>query len=153
MNPTSPMTGSAQTGLTGPTYTLTDDVGPNASSEQWAVTSLGGTQTGVEVHSVSNPFTLTVERPSNFKQLGKANPVTGVVASVPRNVHTVRVRKGVSVLSTQPVVPALVECKVHVPAGSDTEDPESVRAMLSLMIGALSDLSSDIGDLAITGVL
>lgn len=153
MNPTSPLAGGSQTGFTSPTYTLAPDVGPNASSEQWAVTATGGTQTGVTVHSVSSPFTLTVERPSQFKQLGKANPITGVVANVPRNVYTIRVRKGVDVLAGQPIVPALGEVKLHIPAGADTADANNVRALISCLVGALNDLSTEIGDMSITGVL
>lgn len=153
ISPSSPVTGSAQTGLTSPTYTLVEDTPPNAHSKQWAVSALGGTQTGVEVHSVSNPFTLTVERPASFRMLGGVNPVTGVLGSVPRNVFTVRVRKGVIPLSGQNPVPALLEAKLSVPAGADVADPESVRAALSLLLGAMSAESSDIGDSLISGVL
>jgi hypothetical protein len=40
-----------------------------------------------------------------------------------------------------------------VPAGADTADPESVRAAMSLFIGALWEQSNELGDAIITGVL
>lgn len=150
---TSPLTGASQSDLTTPTYTLASDTPPNARSKQWAVTALGGTQTGVDVHSVSNPFTITFERPASFKQLGQPNPVTGVVSNVGRNVFTVRTRKGVTPLSGQSEQIMLVETKISVPAGSDTADSTSIQAALSAHIGALSDMDAEVGDLAIDGVL
>jgi hypothetical protein len=64
--PTSPVTGAAQSGLTAPTYTLTADVAPAQNAKQYAVTALGGTQTGVISHSVAAPFTLAM-----FRQTGE----------------------------------------------------------------------------------
>lgn len=152
-SPTSPITGATQTGLTSPTFTVTADTPPNAHSKQFAVTSLGGTQTGVEVHSVSNPFTITMERPLAYKQLGQPNPVTGAVANVPRNRHVVRIRKG-----TRPLVgqnPVVSSCTVNIDtaAGADLADPLSIKSMLSCAIGVLHQQSAGIGDTTISGVL
>jgi hypothetical protein len=149
----SPITGASQTGLTSPTFTLTSDTAPNANSKQYAVTALGGTQTGVDTHSVSKPFTITVYRPQTLRVLGTPNPVTGVVTSVPRNVYGVLTRKGVSPLSGQPNAVMLIRTSIEVPAGSDTVEPEDIRAALSAHIGALSQTSSGIGDTAVSGVL
>jgi len=145
ISPTSPLSGATQPDLTSPTYTLTEDIGPNANSKQWIVTSLGGTQTGVDTHSVSKPFTLTVERPSTFRQIGAVNPTTGVVSNVPNNVYTVRVRKGVVPLSGQNPRNCICEARFSVPAGSDTADLPNLEAALSCMIGALTDISTDLG--------
>lgn len=153
ISPSSPVTGGAQTGLTSPTFTLVADKAPNAHANQWAVSALGGTQTGVEVHSVSNPFTLTVERPASYRLLGGVNPVTGVLGTIPRNTFTVRVRKGIVPLTGQNAVPALLECKLAIPAGGDVADPESIRAGLSLLLGAMWAESADIGDALVSGVI
>jgi len=59
VNITTPITGAAQTGLTSPTYTNVGMAGPDANVKQVAVTALGGTQTGVDVHSVARPFTIS----------------------------------------------------------------------------------------------
>jgi hypothetical protein len=151
--PTSPVTGASQTGLTSPTYTLTADTPPNAHSEQFAVTALGGTQTGVNAHSVSEPFTLTMERPATFRMVGVPNPVTGVISNIPMNVYKLRARKGVTPYSGQPSKTAQAELRISVPAGADNEDAVSVRALLSLIGGALWQDSSGIGDILIDGVL
>lgn len=152
-DPTSPVTGAAQTGLTSPTYTLTQDVAPDNNGEQHAVTALGGTQTGVEAHSVSKPFTVTMTRPKAFKPLGRVHPVSGVLTSVPRNVYKLRTRKGVVPLDGQSPVIATVTTTIEVPAGSDDADPESIRAMLSCHFGVIADQTSGIGDSCVNGVL
>lgn len=152
-DPSSPVTGGAQTGLTSPTYTLTADLAPSNVGEQFAVTALGGTQTGVEAHSVSSPFTLTMERPAQFRQIGPVNPSTGVVSNVPRNTFKIRVRKGVEPLSGQSHQNLVAELKISVPAGADTADPESIRAAMSLLFGTLWAESSDLGDTLIDGIL
>lgn len=153
VNLSSPITGLAQTGLTSPTYTIVDDNAPTNNGKQYAVTALGGTQTGVTVSSVAAPFTLTFFKPAVLKQLGKANPVTGVINGIPRNTYKLITRKGVLPLAGQPYQNMLIETIISVPAGADLADPEDVRAALSAHFGALSQVSSGIGDTAVTGVM
>lgn len=157
-SPTSPVIGATVTGLTSPTYTLVEDTPPNSHSQQWAVSALGGTQSGVEVHSVSSPFTITWERPAQFRSLGVVNPVTGRLGAVPRNVYKIRCRKGVEPLSGQAFVNAQAELSISVPAGADVADPESVRAMLSaffgfLATGTMTGSSLELADSTIDGIL
>lgn len=152
-NPTSPITGGAQTGLTSPTYTFVSDVAPDANGKQVAVTALGGTQTGVQVHSVASPFTLTFARPKAFKALGQPNPVTGRLPSVPRNTYKIITRKGVVPLAGQPAATMLVTTTIDVPAGSDSYDATNVRAALSAHIGALNQQSAGIGDTGTSGIM
>lgn len=152
-SPTTPITGAAQTGLTSPTYTLTSDVAPDNNGKQQAITALGGTQTGVIYHSIAAPFTLTFVRPKSFKTLGKANPVTGLISSVPRNVFKIITRKGVLPLAGQPYATMLVTTTIELPAGSDSADAANVRAALSCHIGALSQQSAGVGDTSVTGVM
>lgn len=152
-NPTSPITGGAQTGLTSPTYTFVSDVAPDANGKQVAVTALGGTQTGVQVHSVASPFTLTFARPKAFKALGQPNPVTGRLPSVPRNTYKIITRKGVVPLAGQPAATMLVTTTIDVPAGSDSYDAMNVRAALSAHIGALNQQSAGIGDTGTSGIM
>lgn len=150
---TSPVTGSAQTGLTSPTYTLTADIAPDSNGKQNAVTALGGTQAGVNTHSVASPFTVTAVRPKILKGLGQANPVTGVIKNVPRNTYKLITRKGVIPLAGQSSVTMLVTTTVEVPAGADLADAPNVRAALSAHIGALSQQSAGIGDTAVSGII
>jgi len=150
---TTPVTGSAQTGFTAPTYTMTQDVAPDVNGKQHAVTALGGTQAGVRTHSVSDPFTITVNRAKNPKVLPSPNAVTGKYSSVPRNVHTFNVRKGVNFAANNAPDLMLVRCEISVPAGADAYDAANVRAALSLLIGALTQQSAGLGDLAATGII
>lgn len=150
---TSPVTGSAQTGFTAPTYTHVTDIAPDNNGKQYAVTALGGTQTGVTVHSATNPFTATVTRPRVFKPLGKANPSTGVIGSVPVNVYKFLVRKGAVPLVGQAPATAYIRAEMGIPAGTDTASPAELRAMLSLFIGAVTQVSAGLGDSVTSGVL
>lgn len=151
--PTSPITGGAQTGLTSPTYTHVADIAPDVNGKQIAVTALGGTQTGVTVHSVTSPFTATLIRPKTFKVLGKTNPVTGLLPAVPKNQWRLIVRKGVLPLAGQPTSTLILDLTMSIPAGADTADPANVRAAFSALIGLLSQQSAGIGDSVVSGVV
>lgn len=152
-NPTSPVTGGAQTGLTSPTYTLSADTPPAINAKQFAVTALGGTQTGVDTHSVARPFTITMFRPTTPRVLGSPNPSTGVVNDVPNNVYTVLVRKGVTPLAGQASRIALFEGRMQIPAGSELADAANIKAMLSAAFGVLMQQSSGVGDTVVSGIL
>lgn len=150
---TSPVTGAAQTGFTSPTYTLTVDTPPGVNSKQWAITALGGTQTGVDAHTVSKPFTTSFFRPASLKTLPAANPVTGIIKGVGYNVYKLLTRKGMLPAANQTPLVGSVETRIVIPAGADTYEPEEIRAMLSAHIGALSQVSAGLGDTAINGVV
>lgn len=151
-NPTSPITGAAQTGFTSPTYTLTADSAPDVNGKQHAVTALGGTQSGVISNSISMPFTLTWWRPKVLKTNGAMNPSTGLLlGSVPRNVFKLITRKGVSIVGGQAQT-LIITTTIEVPAGADTSDPANVRAALSAHIGGLSQQSAGVGDASVTGI-
>nr|UJQ85802.1 MAG: hypothetical protein 2 [Leviviridae sp.] len=147
------LTGAAQTGFTAPVYNNVADTPPDVASKQYAVTSLGGTQVGVTAHSSSSPFTITLSRPKSFQQLGKAHPVTGLISNVPNNTYKFLTRKGVTVLSGQPIRPMLIRTEILVPAGSDTVDAANIRAALSAHIGVLQAASAGFGDTVVSGVL
>lgn len=151
--PTSPVTGAAVGVFTAPTYTLTLDVAPNINGKQFAVSALGGTQTGVDVNSVSKPFTSTFFRPSVLKTLPAANPTTGVIRSFPVNSYKLVTRKGAVPSVNQASIVARITTTIDVPAGTDTYEPEEIRAMLSAHIGLLSQQASGIADTVLTGVI
>lgn len=150
---TSPVTGAAQTGFTSPTYTLTTDVAQDINGKQWAVSALGGTQSGVTASSVSSPFTVSFYRPKVLKILGNPDAITGIVRSVPRNSYSMIVRKGVLPLAGQPNTNMVCKLTMDVPAGADTADPSNIRAALSLLIGAISQVSAGLGDTEVSGIL
>lgn len=152
-NPSTPVTGAAQTGFTSPTYTLTADIAPAPNGKQFAVTAVGGTQTGVDVHSVSKPFTITMYRPAVLKTLPKANPVTGVIKDIENNVYKIITRKGMAPAANQNNIVAVITTEIKIPAGCDTFEPEEIRAALSAHIGVISQQSSGIGDTTVSGIL
>lgn len=150
--PTSPITGATVTGLTSPTYTIVADTPPNAVSKQYAVSALGGTQTGVNVHTISSPFTLTMFRPQAFKVLGQPNSA-GVISSFPVNRFEILARKGVNVLANQPTQVSMARLSLSIPAGCDTYDSIEWKAMLSAFFGALWANSNALVDTTLTGTL
>lgn len=152
-NLTSPITGAAQTGFTAPTYTLTaDNAPPGSGGKQWAVTALGGTQTGVTAHSIARPFTITVMPPKSWKTL-EAVGNDGVIRTVPRNTVRVLGRIGCLPLAGQANQVAIFRGSLEIPAGADTADAAQIRALLSATIGALSQQSAGLGDSLISGIL
>lgn len=154
-NPTSPVVGPTTiTGLTSPTYTLTEDgAPPDSSARQFVVSALGGTQTGVTTHSVASPFTVAFFRPKVLKTLNVPNPVTGVVSNVGVNVHKLIARKGVTPLTGQPIAPAMIRAEIHIPAGSDSADLPNIKALVALTAGVLQVNANEIVNTLATGTL
>jgi hypothetical protein len=142
-------------GYTTAIVTNVEDTGPNAHSVQRAFTaeSSGTFPATVTFHSVSSPFTFTVERPAQYRILGPVNPVTGKLGSVPRNVFTMRTRKGVTPLSGQAPVTMVIETKVSVPAGADAADPVNIRLALGVHAAEMNNLSTQLAEIFIDGVL
>lgn len=145
------VTGGAQTGFTSPTYTTVVGAYPGQNGKQNYVTAVGGTQVGVRVHSVSDPFTLSAYQPLVPKTLGSA--VNGVYTSIPVNVYGVNVRKGLIPAASQAAQIGMVDIKIRIPAGSDGYDAANVRAMLSAAIGYLNQVSAGLGDTLVAGQL
>lgn len=153
-SPTTPVTGGLQTGMTTPAWTIVADVAPDVNGKQNACTALAsGTAAGVRYHSISDPFTATFSRPKNPKVLPSPNPVTGNYGTIPKNVSTFIVRKGVNFAANQAPQLMLVRCEISVPAGADAYDAVNVRAAISLLIGLLNQQSAGVGDTIVTGVL
>lgn len=151
--PSSPVTGAAVTGLTSPTYTLTTDVAPNINGKQYAITALGGTQTGVDVNTVSKPFSVSFFRPQVLRTLPQANPVTGVIKNVPMNTYKLISRKGALPAANQVSMTARITTIIEIPAGTDTYEPEELRAMISSHFGVGWAQASGIADTVISGVI
>lgn len=149
----STITGATVTGLTSPTYTVTADAALNAYSKQWAITAIGGTQTGVDTgSSVARPWTIAFARPQNAKQLNAIDS-NGVLRAVPMNEYLTVSRKGVTPLAGQPSKAAVFRGSWSIPAGSDTADLPNLRAFVSSTIGALNQQSNGLFDTFVNGVL
>jgi hypothetical protein len=152
-NVSSPVNGGAQTGFTSPTYTLVADQATDVNMKQWAVTGVGGAGNTPALHSASSPFSTSMWKPKVFKQLGTINPATGRLANVPINVYKGVTRKGTVPLAGQPAATSYIKSEIGIAAGADTASPIDVRAMISLHIGMLNQISAGLGDTAVTGLL
>lgn len=152
-NPTSPVAGAAMSGFTAPTYTLTADTPPNPQTKQYAVTAVGGTQTGVSVHSPSSPFIFAISRPAAFKGLSLVNPVTGQLTSVPRNTWKMLAVKGAIPLTGQAPQNCVFRAEMVVPAGVETTSPAELKAWLALVGGLLWAECNDVQLCLTTGLL
>jgi hypothetical protein len=152
-SPDSSTTGGTVTGLTTPTYGIVADLAPEQNGVQHAVTSLGGTQTNVRTHSVSDPFTVTFYKPKNPKALPSPNPVTGRYGAIPKNTFGLIIRKGVNYAANQAPDIATVRCEFSIPAGSDSYDSVNLKAMVSFLVGLLNEESNDLAESLITGIV
>lgn len=148
---TTPITGSAQTGFTTPGYTIVQGTAPDVNAKQWYCSALTGTQAGVTTHSASSPFTFTWWQPKGFKRLPKANPMTGVISNIPKNVFLGKVRKGAVPLAGQSPEVIELDVRLAVPAGVDTANPAEIRAAISACIGMLTQVSAAYGDSVVLG--
>ncbi|DAD51664.1 TPA_asm: coat protein [ssRNA phage Gephyllon.1_9] len=151
--PSTPVTGAAVAVFTSPTYTITADVAPSINGKQYAVTALGGTQANVDVNSVSKPFTISFFRPVVLRTLPQANPVTGIIKNVPMNTYKLITRKGAQPAASQVNMTARITTTIEVPAGTDTYEPEEIKAMISAHFGTGWAQASGIADTVTTGVL
>jgi len=138
-NPTSPVTGAAISGLTSPTYTITEDQAPDGDTRRFLVTALGGTQTGVETHTVSSPFACHVSRPKTIRTLGRINPATGFYMALPVNEFRRRIYKGVTIVNgaiSQEAV-CVDDRRSRIVAGSELSgnDVEDLKAFASFAAG------------------
>jgi hypothetical protein len=152
-SPTSPVTGGAMSQFTTPTYTLSVDTAPAVNGKQHAVTTLGGTQTGVRVHTVSDPFTVAMFRPLNPSVLPSPNATTGKYPSIPKNVYGQVTRKGVNYAANNAPAILIGRWSSEVPAGADAYDSANVRAYVSLFTGINWQQSQGLGDLLCNGIL
>jgi hypothetical protein len=141
------ITGSAQTGFTSPTYTVTVEKG--IKEQIIHVTALGGTQTDVRANSISDPFRLQVSLPAQYR--AALPSVNGVSPQQPKNVIRVRVIKGGRPATDAASQIIDFDAKLAIPAGVDAADPAQVRAALSLFIGALTEVSAGFGDTLLQG--
>lgn len=146
------ITGAAQTGFTSPTYTLAADLAPDASSRQWFVSAVGGTQTGARAHTAGDPFTLLIRR-GPYRPLGSQNPVTGSYGNVPKNKTEVLLRKGVSIDAAGTKQILLLRLTAEIPAGSTENDAANIRAAVSALLGQMAELPAGYGDTLVQGTI
>jgi hypothetical protein len=139
LNLTGTITGAAITGLTTPSYTLTVDSAPtNPRGKKSVVTTIGGTQTGVTSHSISRPFFVTFTPPNVLKGLPSVNPITGLAnGPIPKNEYRFNFHSGATPLAGLSPEMIFAEVRLRIPAGVETNDRPTIRALVSFMIGVI----------------
>lgn len=141
------------TGFTTPTYTLVADLPPDTNSRQWYVSAKGGTQpVGVRVHSAGDPFTQTIRR-QPYKALPAKNLVTGAYGNVPMNRIEFLTRKSVIIDSSGTRRVMVLRTIAEIPAGSEVNDPDNIKAAVSAHEGTLGEETADLADSYVTGVI
>lgn len=114
--------------LTNATFTSVTASASDSISEVHIVSVLGGTQTGVLLHSVDSPFKFIARLPATIKKLSGLL-TNGLYSSVPKNTYKLFVQKAVKVTSVQSSV-ANLTITIDVPAGCTVQDPASLDAMI-----------------------
>lgn len=152
LSPDSSIAGTAYTGVASPTFGLVADSPPAPNALQWAVSTLGGTQTGVTANSISSPFTVSVWKPAVLRQLPPPNALTGLRGSVPMNQYKVIFRKGGYSASGVPVI-AIKRITWEIPAGMDSYEPQQILAMESFSEGFFTEEAGGMGQTLISGLL
>jgi hypothetical protein len=146
----STVTGSAVTGLTTPTYTFAADVAPVANGKQFALTALGGTQTGVRLHSPTSPFSATWYRDAMPKQIGPV--VNGILNNVPNNKYRLIMRVGYLPLAGQQYRTGVIRVEFDIPAGTEVADAAQLKATFSCLGGLLNQHANDHFNSVSTGI-
>lgn len=136
INLTTLLSGLSVGALVSPTYTLTEDRGPNNWTRQSIVTAVGGTMPGVRTHSMSDPFTLAVSRqaqPAAAPRVG----TSGIVGKLGRNTVKAKIRKGTIPLVGQAAQISDIDIAINVVSGAETADLNNVTALIDATIAWL----------------
>jgi hypothetical protein len=142
----SPVTGGAQTGFTSPTYTIVQDTAVDSNAKRWIVTALGGVQTGVRAHSVSDEFSVTVVKPKIMKVIQAFSSLLPQSFKPVYNRYWLIVKKGGLPAAGLVSVPQIVRIPIDITAGVDSYDAPNMRALISLTVGVLNSISAGLGD-------
>lgn len=138
--PTAAVTTAA---LTSATYTFTAALANDNRSKAFIMSSFGGTQTGVQAHTVDAPKKFVVKNPSQFLQPSGYNVSSGRYGKVPKNSTRVVGTGSAKVSATQwETIPIALD--IAVPAGSLSYDRANVEASVLMFIAALYDQKEEI---------
>lgn len=148
INLTGPTTTTGTTTLlTSPTYSFVPGIAKDPGNKAYTVSALGGTQTGVTIHSLAKPMEIIFKRFSNYLRAAKYNSLTQLFGIVPKNTISVIGRNGVNISATQVEVQS-VRIDISIPAGAETFDAAKVEAGTLMVLqatinqlGALLDAS------------
>lgn len=143
INVTGPTAAITAGGLTAATYTFTADMATDLRSKAFVVSAAGGTQVGVNTHTVDAPKQFIVKKPAVFQQPSAYNVTTGKYGRVPKNVTRVMGRGSANVAAGQvELIPITLD--IGIPAGAITFDRPNVEASVLMFIAALYDQKEEL---------
>lgn len=133
------------------TYTFVADQANDLRTKVFAVSAIGGTQTGVQKHTAEAPKQLMFRRPASYAQLGGYNQVSGKYSKVPKNVTRI-IGKGSAqvVLNQWEIIPMTLD--IGIPAGSASYDAANVEASVMMFITGLYDQKEELCQAIIDGL-
>lgn len=120
------------------TYTFAEDMANDNRTRVYVVSAIGGTQTGVNLHTVDAPKQVMFKRPAQFLQPSAFNTVSGRYGRVPKNVTRVIGRGSCNVAAGQVEI-IQMSTDIGIPAGGVTFDRANVEASVAMYIAALWD--------------
>lgn len=129
--------------LTAATYTFTAALASDNRSKAYIMSSFGGTQTGVQAHTVDAPKKFVVKNPAQFLQPSGYNVTSGRYGKVPKNSTRVVGTGSAKVTATQwETIPMSLD--MAIPAGAMSYDRANVEASVLMFIAALYDQKEEI---------
>lgn len=135
---TGPTTASTTPVITGGTYTFVPDLPADNRSRVAVISAVGGTQTGVSIHTAEAPKQFITKRPASIAQPSGFNTTTGRYSKVPKNVTRVIFRGSAKVSANQwEVIPITLD--LPIPAGAESFDRANVDASVLAFITGLYD--------------
>lgn len=138
--------------LTSPTYSFVPGVSKDQSAKAYTVSALGGTQTGVAIHTLAKPKEVIFKRFKDYLRAAKYNSLTAKFGVVPKNTISVIGRGGVNISATQVEI-CSVRLDVSVPSGAEAYDPANVEAATLMTIQATINQLAAILDASRSGTI
>jgi len=138
-----PTTATTTAALTAATYSFVSDMANDNRSKVFVMSAKGGTQTGVNIHTVDSPKYVVFKRPAQFQQASGYNTVSGKYSRVPKNVTRV-VGKGSCNVTASQIESIPMELSIGVPAGGPTFDRVNVEASILMFLSGIWDQREEI---------
>lgn len=153
INLTGPTTTTGSTVLlTSPTYTFVPGIAKDFTTRAYTLSALGGTQSGVYLHSNYKPKEVIFKRFKDFQRAAKYNTVTGKFGIVPKNTVSVIGRGGLSINANQ-VELGNVRIDFSIPAGAETYASADTEALMLMTLQATINQLPAILDAVRSGVI
>lgn len=153
INLTGPTTTTGTTTLlTLPTYSFVPGVSKDIAAKAYTCSALGGTQSGVAIHSLEKPKEVIFKRFAQYMRAAKYNSLTKLFGVVPKNTISIIGRGGVSISADQVEIMS-VRVDIAVPSKAEAYDPANVEATTLMTLQATINQLAAILDASRSGTI